>query len=501
MEMDQMMTGWYSYFQQLPNLLFALLVLLVGWLIAKFIGKGVEALLKKTSFDDRLFSNLGKRKYSSEVIIGKIVYYILLVFVWIIFFNMLNLSFIATPLVEMLSTITAAVPNVLKAALILLLAWGIASLLRLLFKKGTAMIHGERLLVKWKMANNEAEAVRKVNSIGKVLFYFVFLLFLPGVLDALQMEGISEPFANTLSTLLAFIPKLFAAALIVFVGWLIAKMVRDILTNFLSSVGTERLGQRFGLNTKGEGTSLSGMIGNIAFILILIPTIITALEKLDLKGISDPAISMLHHVLSLIPNIAVAVILILAGLWLGKWVEKMVSQMLWRLRFNNIFHHMGIGSLNPEQSKYNLSQIVGMIAKIVIVLLFTVEALQIVHLEFLVTLATGVIAYLPMLLAALVILGIGLYLGHLVERILQNVLKSSYSRTLAAVGKYAIFAITVFMALDQLGVAHSIVNAAFILVLGGVALAFGLAFGLGGREFASKYLDKLDNKIDKKIIE
>jgi hypothetical protein len=243
------------------------------------------------------------------------------------------------------------------------------------------------------------------------------------------------------------------------------------------------------------------MIGNIVFIFILIPTIITALEKLELKGISDPAIAMLHHVLALIPNIAVAVILILVGLWLGKWVEKMVTQMLWRLRFNNLFHHMGIGSLNPEQSKYNLSQIVGMLAKIVIVLLFTVEALQIVHLEFFVTLATGVIAYLPMLLAALVILGVGLYLGHLVERILQNILKNSYSRTLAAVGKYAIFAVTVFMALDQLGVAHSIVNAAFILVLGGVALAFGLAFGLGGREFASKYLDRLDQKIDKKIIE
>ena len=52
------------------------------------------------------------------------------------------------------------------------------------------------------------------------------------------------------------------------------------------------------------------------------------------------------------------------------------------------------------------------------------------------------------------------------------------------------------MALDQLGVAHSIVNAAFILVLGGLALAFGLAFGLGGTEFARKYLRKLDNKLD-----
>ncbi|MFL6517098.1 MAG: mechanosensitive ion channel, partial [Bacillus sp. (in: firmicutes)] len=316
MDMNQMMAGWYSYFNQLPNLLFALLVLLVGWLIAKSIGKGVEAMLKKTSFDDRLFSNLGKRKYSSEVIIGKIVYYILLVFVWIIFFNILNLSFIATPLVAMLSTITGALPNVLKAALILLLAWAVASLIRILFKKAAAMFHFEHLLVKWKITTNQVDAMSKVNSIGKALFYFVFLLFLPGVLDALQMEGVSEPFANTLSAILAFIPKLFAAALIVFVGWLIAKIVRDILTNFLRSVGTERIGQRFGLNPAGEGTSLSSIIGNIVFIFILIPTIITALEKLELKGISDPAIAMLDHVLALIPNIAVAVILILVGLWL-----------------------------------------------------------------------------------------------------------------------------------------------------------------------------------------
>ena len=501
MDMNQMMIGWYSYFNQLPNLLFALLVLLIGWLVAKSIGKGVEAILKKTNFDNRLFSNLGQRKYSSEVIIGKIVYYILVVFVWIIFFNILNLSLIATPLVAMLSTITAGIPNVLRAALILLLAWAVASLLRILFRKATAMFYLDHQLIKWKMADNEAEAISRVNSIGKALFYFVFLLFLPGVLDALQMEGVSEPFANTLSTFLSFIPKLFAAALIVFVGWLIAKIVRDILTNFLISIGTERIGQRFGLSPKGEGTSLSSIIGNIAFILILIPTIITALEKLDLNGISDPAIAMLQHVLSLIPNIAVAVILILVGLWLGKWVERMVTQMLWRLRFNNLFQHMGIGSLNPEQSKYNLSQIAGMLAKIVIVLLFTVEALQIVHLEVLVTLATGVIAYIPMLLAALVILGVGLYVGNLVERVLKNIIKNIYSRTLAAVGKYAIISITVFMALDQLGVAHSIVNAAFILVLSGAALAFGLAFGLGGKEFAAKYLGKLDDKLDRKVIE
>jgi hypothetical protein len=497
MSIRDMMDGWYIYTDQIPNLLLALLVLLIGWLIAKGIGKVVEAALKKTSLDDKLFSDFGKRKYSIEFIIGKIIYYTLLIVVWIIFFNMLNLSLIAEPLVKMVSTMTAAIPHLLKAALILLFAWVVAILLRLLFKKGAAMFHLERKLVKWKMTTSELEAGNKVNSVAKAIFYFVLLLFLPGVLGALQMEGISEPFSNALSTILAFIPKLFAAALILLIGWLIAKIVRDILTNFLKSTGTDKFGQRFGLVKDVEEPSLSSIIGNIVFIFILIPTIITALEKLELKGIADPAIRMLQDVLTMIPNIAVAVILLLVGVWLGKWVERMVTQMLLRLRFDSVFNQIGIGSLTPEKPKYSLSQMVGLLAKIVVVLLFTVEALQIVHLDFLVTLATGVIAYLPMLLAAIFILGIGLYLGHLIERVLQNIVKHNYSRTLAAIAKYTIFVITVFMALDQLGVAHSIVNAAFILILGGLALAFGLAFGLGGKDFAAKYLGKLDDKLDK----
>ncbi|MED4534337.1 mechanosensitive ion channel [Metabacillus fastidiosus] len=496
MDMDRMLNGWSSYLHEIPNVLLALLVLLIGWFVAKKIGKTVERLLKKTNLDNRFFSNFGNRKYSSEFIIGKIVYYILLVVVWLIFFNMLNLSFIATPLMSMLSTITAAIPNILKAALILLVGWVIASLLRMFFNKGAAMLHFDNLLVKWNITKTQAEAMEKINGIGKVLFYVVLLLFLPGVLGALHIEGISEPFEHTLSTVLAFIPKLFAAALIVFVGWLIAKIVRDILTNFLQSIGTERLSQRLGLTKSVEGTSISSIIGNIAFILILIPTIITALEKLDLEGISAPAIAMLNNILTLIPNIAVAVVLILVGLWLGKWVEKIVAQMLRRVGINGLLYQMGLGSLNKETAKYTISDIIGMIVKIVIVLLFTVEALRIVHLDFLVTLATAVISYLPMLFAGIIILGIGLYIGNLTERILQNVLKNSYSRLLASIAKYAIFTITIFMALDQVGVAHSIVNAAFILILGGLALAFGLAFGLGGKDFAAKYLRRLDNKLD-----
>ncbi|MFC0414975.1 mechanosensitive ion channel [Cytobacillus solani] len=501
MKVEEITAGWYRYTDLIPNLLLALLVLLIGYFVSKGIGKAVEGSLKKTSLDNRLFSNVGNRKYPSEVIIGKIVFYILFVFVWIIFFNMLNLSLIATPLVSMVSTLTSAIPNLLKAALILLFAWIIAYLVRIFIEKGVKLSHINRRLVNWKMAKSEQDATSKVNSLAKAIFYFIILLFLPGVLGALQMEGISEPFSKMLSTILAFLPKLFAATIIVLIGWLVAKFVRDLLTNFLSSIGTDRIGQRMGIIKSAGGTNFSSILGNIAYIFILIPTIITALEKLELKGISEPAIAMLHDVLTMIPNLLVAVIFILIGMWLGKWVEKMVVQMLWRLKFDQVFHQIGIGALTPQQSKNSLSQLVGLLAKIVVVFLFIAEALQVVHLDFLVNIASGIIAYLPMLFTAILILGIGLYVGHLVERILQNLLKLKYSRTLAAVAKYSIFAMTLFMALDQLGVAHSIVNAAFILILGSLALAFGLAFGLGGKSFAAKYLGKLDEKLEEKTEE
>jgi hypothetical protein len=124
-----------------------------------------------------------------------------------------------------------------------------------------------------------------------------------------------------------------------------------------------------------------------------------------------------------------------------------------------------------------------------------------VKLDFLVTLATGVIAYLPSVFAAIIIIVVGLFLGNLVKKLLESILQGPHFGLLSSVAKYAIIAISIFMALDQLGVAKAIVNAAFILILGGLSLAFGLAFGLGGKDFASKYLNRLDNKIEQTTVD
>ncbi|MDP4171871.1 MAG: mechanosensitive ion channel, partial [Bacillota bacterium] len=323
--------GWQQLSYGLPNLLIALAVLFIGWIIAKAIEKGVYKALKRTNLDNRLFANTNNKRFSSEKIISKIVYYLLLAFVFIFFFNILNLNIIAGPLAGMLATIMAAIPSILKAALILLFAWLIATALSMLIRKAGRTLRVHQGMNKLNLTKNNQDPALLVDKVANIVFYLVLLLFLPGVLAALNISGISGPFSSMLTSMLAFLPKLLAAALIVLVGWFIAKIVRDILTNLLQSIGLEKLVQRFGLAKLFEGTSLSAIIGNIVFVLILIPTVITALEKLNLKGISEPAIQMLTKILTMIPNLIIAVLFVMVGLWIGKWVNKFVTELLDRL--------------------------------------------------------------------------------------------------------------------------------------------------------------------------
>lgn len=227
----------------------------------------------------------------------------------------------------------------------------------------------------------------------------------------------------------------------------------------------------------------------------MIPVTISALEALDLRGISQPAIAMLNDIVTMIPNIVVAIILILVGVWIAKWVKGIVVSLLENLGVNLLFNKIGVRSENA--STPTIAEVIGIVVQVMLIFLFVVEALDVVNLSFMVTLATGIFAYLPMVVVAIIILAIGYWLATLAERFIGSVMTTATGapHVLRYVAKYAILAFALFMALDQLGIARSIINAAFILTFGGVALAVGLAFGLGGREHAARYLSKMENSL------
>lgn len=485
---------WRDSLSFLPELLLALLVLLIGFFVAKFLENLTYKMLRKSRVNERLGNK--NEKWTVEKILSKVVFFIVLILAFVLFFNILNLNSMATPFVSMYSGLTGAFLNILKAGLILLFAWVLATVVKKLIQMAGHKLNLNKYVAKTGMDPNPAEQAKWTDTAANVAYYLIFLLFIPAVLNALGIDGLSGPFEGMLASFFNFIPKLVSAAVVFFIGWFVAKLVRNLLEKFLQSAGADRLAERFNLSAFFEGSSISKVVGIIAFILIMIPVSITALEILDLDGISGPAIGMLNTILAMLPKIAVAIALILVGIVAARWVKKIVISLLEKLGVNSIFGKMGFKS--DKGSAPTVASLLGTVVQVVIILLFVVEALQLLELEFMVTLGTAIFAYLPSVIAAIIILAVGFWLANLAEQVVGSVMRHSSGtpHVLRYVAKYAILAFAFFMALDQLGIAHSIINAAFILILGGVALAFGLAFGLGGRDHASRYLSKMEKSLE-----
>ncbi|WP_079479670.1 mechanosensitive ion channel [Halobacillus salinus] len=502
--MNDLTQTFEGVLEQLPQIVLAFIVLILGFIIAAIVGRGVRKALEKMKLSDRILGEKNTdapRSLKLETIIGKIVYWLIVIAAFVWFLNMLNIDMLAEPLSNMLSSVTGAIPALIKAGIILLVAYVIAIVLKKLIEGAGGKISG--VLVKAKVADDETSAQKSVHTLAQIVFYLVLLFAVPAVLSALSIQNLSASFSSMIESILTFIPKLVAAAITLLIGWLVAKIVRDILTKFLQSIGTDRVADKLKLSSALKGTSLSHVIGTIAFILILIPAVISALETLALEGISQPAIGMLNEVLAMLPQIAVAALLIIVGIVLGGWLKGMVMNLLQRLGVNGLMRKMGLGQAEERSDVPSLAAIGGYVAQVFVIFLFTIEALQVINLEFLVDLATGVVAYLPSVFAAIVILGVGLWLADTARRFVASAVRTpgGNSNVLASIAKYAILAFALFMALDQLGVADSIINTAFMLILGALALAFGLAFGLGGREKAAEYLEKADKKMETMNVE
>ncbi|NIK12224.1 mechanosensitive ion channel [Alkalibacillus almallahensis] len=399
---------------------------------------------------------------------------------------------------SMMNDLIQALPNVIGALLLLLLAWIVASISKAIIQKLLVKAKVGSALEKTPIAESKESADHTLRSVGKIVYYLVFILFIPAILNALNMDGVSEPITNMMDKILGFIPNLLAAGIILIVGYFVAKLVKEIVLKFLQSLKVDDWFNKVNPNKDDQSLeenqdSLANVLANILFIVILIPIITVALEALEISSVSDPIVMVLDQVLALVPNILVAIILLIAGYYIASLVSSLLTNLLNGTGINNIYSSFGIDEANKPN--VDLAKIIGTTVKVLIILFFTVEAFNVLQLEVLNKIGSAIITYLPFLISALAILGIGLFVANLLANLMMKYSNSKLSATLV---KYTVIVFAVFMTLDQLQFAPSIVNLAFMLILGSLAVAFAISFGIGGRDFAKKQLEKLDEKMNNK---
>jgi Conserved TM helix len=497
----------------LPSLLGAVGVLFIGWILAFVISTVVRNLLKRTDLDNRLGSMMtgGSSRSGStlntEKLGGDITFWLVFLLALSSALNTLHLDGAAQPLTNVLNQITTFVPKIISAAALGAIAWLLATAVKTIVTRtaGTIMPAMSR-----RMAVGENQVLPS-ETLGNALYWFVFLFFLPAILGVLDLQGPLAPVQNLLNEILSALPNIFKAGIIGVVGWFVAKIVRELVTNLLAAAGTERLATKIGLNKTAPGQSLSGLLGTIVYLMILIPTAVAALDALQIPAISRPATAMLQQVLNTIPQILTAAGILAVAYFVSQFIGELVTNLLSGLGFNNIFRMLGLNTLHnsttvdatpvvptatattargaivPVSSKKTPSEVAGLVAQIGVMLVAAVAATGVLGIPSLTQLVNGLLAIAGQVLSGVVVFAIGLYLANLAQKVVASS-GTHQSQVLGQIARLAIITFVGAMALQQMGIAASIVNLAFGLLLGAIAVAMAISFGLGGRDVASEQL-------------
>jgi len=390
-------------------------------------------------------------------------------------------------LMSSLGSLVAGVGSVVKAALILVVAVIVANIVK------SAVL---KLLGKGKVAEllskMDAEGAKPGSTtefIGKLVHLLVFLLFVPSIFSTLGMQQVTSPITGILNTIWGYVPNIVAAAIILVVGFFVAKLVRQLLVPVFDKLNIDKLQEKAGIEVTNSA-KLSNTLAYIVYVLILIPMIVMALDALNISVISNPAVNMLNKIFAFIPNIFVALVIILIGCMIGKFVGQIVSRLIASAGLDAKVSKL----MDGATGKVVVSKLIGTIVYVVVVILFVVEGINVLQLEVLTNMGALIIGYMPAVLSAAVIFVLCFFASSMAEKALK---KNGFA-TYAAIAKYAILVVGAFMVLSQLGIAAEIVNTAFKLLLAALAVAFAIAFGVGGKEFASNTLKKLEDNAEKK---
>jgi Mechanosensitive ion channel, conserved TM helix len=323
-------------------------------------------------------------------------------------------------------------------------------------------------------------------SLGKIVSLLVWLFGLLAILDVLELGGVAGPITELLDTVMAYVPNLVGAGLLLFIGLMIAGIVRDIAVTAMQAIDLDKLASKGGVDEVTGNTTISKTLGTVIYTLIAIPVAIGALGVLNIATISEPATGMLEMILAAIPNIIAAGVLLGIGYLISRFVVGVLTELLSGLGIDGPITALG---LLPEGA--TASNLIARVAQIGIILFFAIAATRMLGFPELTQILDQILGLGGQVLFGAVVIAVGFMIANLIAKLVGGADGSSMA---ASVVRYAAILLFAFMGLQFMGVGEEIVQTAFSALVIGVAVAGSLAFGLGGRDWAAKKLEQLDKE-------
>ncbi|WP_201593441.1 mechanosensitive ion channel [Psychrobacter fozii] len=485
--MNPMYTSFNGYLGgPIGSIIGAILIFIIGWLVALGIAALVRNVLSKINLNQRMSSSTGKA-YDLEGIISKIVFWFIFIIAISGALNQLNLNSISTPFANMINQVLAFIPNLIGAIAVGVIGWVVATVVRTAINAALSKTSMDERL------SAQAGVKPMSSTIADMVYWFILLIVLTMVLGQLQLDGLFAPLTNMVDKIFSFIPNILIAAVVFVVGYIIAKVVRGIVTNLVSTFNVQELASKAGLSEKN---SLPNIAGSLAFLVVIIPTIIAALNALKIEVIARPATNMLNKIMEALPNIFMAAAILVVTFYVIRMVANIIKGLIENTQINQLPAKVG---LQDTMGDKKVSDLVGYAIVFFAMLFAAIAAADLLGFEPISAIITMFIAFGANIILGAIILFIGFWLANIIAGVVER--SEQGSQFLANIVRVLIMGLVLAMGLKAMGIADSIVNLAFGLTLGAVAVAFALSFGLGGQEAAARFLRKMQDKMDHECTE
>ncbi|MGE0742885.1 MAG: mechanosensitive ion channel [Hyphomonadaceae bacterium] len=340
--------------------------------------------------------------------------------------------------------------------------------------------------------------------VGEVGYWLVWLLGFMAALTVLQLTAVVTPLYDMTRGFLAYLPAVVGAILIFFIGFVLATIVRRMVEAAVEAIELDRRLMDAGLTHTPSGPGLARLLGILVFTLIIIPVAIAALDVLDIRAISDPATAMLQEILATIPRVIGAALITFIAYVIGRWVMTLTEEGLKSFGFDSIISSIAnaepvrVGrekmDLTPGVDTISLktfppSRMIGLAVLIGIVLFAAVEAARLLGFGAMAAMLSEVLGLASRVLFGVVIIALGILLANILAAAAQREGKPS-SEIISTFIRWGVIALAAAVGLRFMGLANDIIVLAFGLILGSVAVAVAIAFGVGGRDAAKRLLDR-----------
>ena len=453
----------------------------LGERIATRVGAGVRAVLGPER----------AAKHDVERTAGRILFWGLLILVLAGLASVFDFNTVGGVAGGLLGRVMELAVQLGQALLLLTAAWALAALLRRAVRAALEAAGVDES----QGRDAKAPAGTLSHTVPEAIYWIVLLLFMPSLLEVLGLGGVLLPVEAVADEVVLFLPNLLLAVIIFLVGWFVARIARAAVTNLLATLGLDRAFDRLGVRRLLGSRTPSALVGGLVYLLVVFQVILIGLDRMNLDMITGPAAAMLASGLAALPLLLVAAALLLTAYVVGRIVADLVRDLLRQAGFDHVLHRIGLtgGSIREELAASNIVRVVILAG---IMLFASMEAASLVGFDKAADLLTRLLVFAGQFLLGVVFVGFGVFLAGLSARAIAAS-SIPQARLLALAARAGILLFTTAIGLRQMGIANEIIELAFGIVLGAVAVAFAVAFGLGGRDAAARQIERWQSRLSR----